>query len=406
MQAHELSEDRGNAALLQGNHGLAASHFLESLKQEPQGVSAAFKLGLCFTELGEPDAAIAVLNVASRAAPGIAEIWHNLGQAFWSKGDFQRAEIYFRLAMQKGGYSRTKMCLGQVLLARGAWEEGWRLAQHGILVDSDHAVGTDYPAWQGQKLEGKLHVWRTEGIGDEILYAGMIPQLLERTDRIVWQCSNKLYPLLKRSFPQVDFRTMVVPYGDEIVAQVPDCVLGGWFRRDERQFPKAPYLVANGRGVFDGETRPVIGISYRSANPKFGQKKSIPLDQWDAVLSCSGTFVDLQYGENQADERVKSIPVDAIDDLDALATAIMGCDLIITVSNTTAHLAAALGKPVWALVSTSGGQRWCWMRDGASTPWYPSVTIYREDGDWDLTMHRVARDLRAATVRMLAQEAA
>ena len=149
---------------------------------------------------------------------------------------------------------------------------------------------------------------------------------------------------------------------------------------------------------------PAIGISWRSGRRGEGASKTIGLADWHAVLRArDAKFVNLQYGDTEAEieqartatgARVFSHPdIDRFNDLDGLAALIDGLDLVITTSNVTAHLAAALGKPVWLAVKKS--PFWYWGTEGAAVPLYPTVRAYRQRdaGDWAPVLGDIATDL-------------
>ena len=126
-----------------------------------------------------------------------------------------------------------------------------------------------------------------------------------------------------------------------------------------------------------------------------GDGKSLTLEALHPVLQIPGfDYVDLQYGDT-VDERVKAESehrimlqhIDEIDNLtniDGLASLIDACDIVISVSNTTAHLAAALGKPVIVLLPNNDALFWYWHRDSGTTPWYPTARMFRrsDTGLW------------------------
>jgi ADP-heptose:LPS heptosyltransferase len=125
-------------------------------------------------------------------------------------------------------------------------------------------------------------------------------------------------------------------------------------------------------------------------------------------LSLPGCrFVDLQYGDTLAERGAVARDlglviehldeVDTTNDLDALAALIGACDLIVTVSNVTAHLAGALGKPALVLLPFGRGRMWFWFKDRDDSPWYPSLRLYRQPcpGDWAGVMQRIAADVQA-----------
>jgi hypothetical protein len=149
-----------------------------------------------------------------------------------------------------------------------------------------------------------------------------------------------------------------------------------------------------------------VGLSWSSANREFGDRKSTALAAWAPLLRVPGlSLIDLQYGdtarERAAVESLQHIrlahldDVDLYHDLDGLAALCAACDLVITVSNVTAHVAGALGTPVWLLAPRARGRLWYWFSGRKDSPWYPSMRIYSQPGlgDWEGLFSEVARDL-------------
>lgn len=152
-----------------------------------------------------------------------------------------------------------------------------------------------------------------------------------------------------------------------------------------------------------------VGLSWRSSNADFGDHKSVPLADWAPILQCPGViFVSVQYGETGADiaraETEAGISVwqdaavDPLRDMDAAAAQIASLDLVITVSNTAAHLAGGLGHPTWLLLPAPGhGLLWYWGIAGEDNRVYPSLRCIRQaaPGDWRPVISRVASELRS-----------
>jgi ADP-heptose:LPS heptosyltransferase len=195
------------------------------------------------------------------------------------------------------------------------------------------------------------------------------------------------------------------------VQQSPAASLAQFFRPSADSFPEAPcYLRADEKraqvyraqlNLAPGER--LVGISWISRNAAIGAHKSSDLSAWSDVLQTPGVrFVNLQYGDTTAERAGTNLlnidGLDLRDDLDGLAALMTACDLVVTVSNTTAHLAGALGVPTWVLVPAGAGKLWYWGQAGDSTPWYPSITIMRQavQGQWQDVFSRVAA--RLATV--------
>ena len=145
-----------------------------------------------------------------------------------------------------------------------------------------------------------------------------------------------------------------------------------------------------------------IGLSWRSGNPRFGTAKSLALTDFEPVLETpNSVFIDLQYGDT-TDERGAlerscgrtlhhDTDIDSLADLDAFAAQVAAMDLVITASNTTAHMAGALGVPCWVLVPTGPGLLWYWFLDRSASPWYPSPRLFRQaaPGDWAPVVQQV-----------------
>ena len=139
----------------------------------------------------------------------------------------------------------------------------------------------------------------------------------------------------------------------------------------------------------------VCGISWRSKNADFGADKSITLEKLTPLLSAPGVdFIDLQYGDT-SDERLafeqthgicirRLDDIDNKNDIDSLAALISACDIVITISNVTAHIAAALGKPTLVMLPNSPSLFWYWHRERTDSPWYPTAVLVRQNqpGEW------------------------
>lgn len=152
----------------------------------------------------------------------------------------------------------------------------------------------------------------------------------------------------------------------------------------------------------------IVGISWHSSNQEFGSLKSVALRDWRGILQVPGVrFVDLQYGdtaaersliEEQAGVRIEHLPdLDLYHDLEGLAALCAAGDLVITVSNVTAHVAGALGSPTWVLLPKANGRLWYWFAGRPDSPWYPSMRMFTQQtpGSWREVLDDVARELAA-----------
>jgi hypothetical protein len=247
-------------------------------------------------------------------------------------------------------------------------------------------------------MRGVLLVWGEQGLGDQILHAGMVPDLGGRAGSVILEAEPRLVPLFARSFPDVK----VIARGPKLFAgaidaQIPSGSVGQFVRTSWDAFPRrrTGYLVADEARVERLRAQvargggAAIGLSWISKNPTHERAKSAALRDFEALMRAPGLrFVDLQYGNTTSERgalardlgvRIEHIDeIDNTNDIDGLAALIAACDAVVTVSNTTAHLAGALGKPVWVLVPHGRAHLWYWFDDGDDSPWYPRVQVRRQ----------------------------
>jgi tetratricopeptide (TPR) repeat protein len=291
-------------------------------------------------------------------------------------------------------WNKSLICLGL-----GRFQEGWPLYEH-RWAGAKGLVPRGYaqPRWSGGRVDGALMIWGEQGLGDEILHASMLPDVMASTPSVVFEVEPRLAPLFARSFPRVTvIACQKELYAGKVDAQEPLASLGRFLRRSFEEFPRREHghLVADAaraqalRQRLASDGRRVIGLSWVSKAPVGGASKSARLADFEALLRLPGCrFVDLQYGDTGEEraalardlgivvERLGDI--DNTNDLDGLAALMCACDAVVTVSNTTAHLAGALGRPTFVMVPHGYARIWYWFHDRSQSPWYPRVEVWRQ----------------------------
>ena len=305
-------------------------------------------------------------------------------------------------------------------LAEGWRDYAWRFTAPQKPVDMQHY---DLPGWDGTDLTSKsLLIWCEQGVGDEIIFSSIVAGVAARAKRCVLQTTSRLVPIFKRSFPTVEVFGSVVPTDIVRTLDVQSSMggLGQWCRPAFRSFPATTdYLKADPGRTADLRAkyrapRPqslVVGLAWRSSGVADAAEKSVGLNQWGAVLTAPGvTFVNLQYGDNREAlaaaraefgvEIVNDTEVDALIDLDGFAAQVNAMDLVISTSNTAAHMAGALGVPTFCMIprALGGGRRWYWFGEGRASPWYRSMTLFRQSqaAVWTDVLGEVGRALADA----------
>lgn len=402
-------------------HAEAIPFFKRGVALQPGNSRPVNNLGDSLVKSGHFEEGIAHLKKALQLDPLYAEAHSNHGMALWGMGQLDDAIGSIRHAIQlEPTLFQARKNLGIVLLMKGDFAEGWSEYEHRPL--NDPAIPRNYtiPRWKGQPLgpNEKLLVWSEQGVGDEILYANMMRDVKARGVNVLWEADPRLIPLFKRSSPDTEFFSRVIPpilnFSPDVVAQVPVASLGQYLRPSAAHFPRGSYLTADtarGKayreqlGLAPGEK--LVGMSWLSKNVAFGANKSTTLSDWAEIFGIPGLkFVNLQYGDTRAERDklkkkfgVELLTIDDLDlreDLDGVAALTAACDLVVTVSNTTAHIAGALGVQTWVMVPVGVGKFWYWGFNTDVTPWYPTASIIRQEVqmDWNPTLQRVADRLR------------
>jgi len=356
--------------------------------------------GNVLMDLGRHAEALESYETALRLRPNDVDILNNRGKVFTQLNRLQEALACFDRALYlQPGHADAQLHMALVQLALGDFINGWKRYEWRWKAPTLSLPPRNFPQprWNGEYVKGTLLAWGEQGLGDEILYSSMAPDLAGHADSVALEVEPRLVKLFARSFPKVCVIGRGEPLPDDIQAQSPLVSLGQYLRPIWDAFPAREHgylvaddgLAANLRRRLTPESEIVVGLSWVSKNPTFGQLKTAQLRDFESVLRLPGCrYVDLQYGDTLTErdafkaatgitvERLKD--VDNTNDIDALAALIAACDLVVTVSNTTAHLAGALGKPTYVFVPASRGRIWYWFTDRGDSPWYPRVRLKRQ----------------------------
>ncbi len=370
------------------------------LKLKPDDTGALNNCGNELILLDRTEEALTCFDRALKLDPGDAETLHNRGSALLLANRYQEALACFAQALAlKPDHAKCHCDFALAQLAAGDLTQGWKEYEWRLKTVNflPNPRNFPQPRWNGEYINGTLLAWGEQGLGDEILYASMVPDLVEHAECVVLQVEPRLAKLFARSFPDVRVTGRGERVPENVKAQSPLASFGQYLRTSWESFPKRErgYLtpdaemVARLRQRLSPKGEVVVGLSWVSKNPSIGNFKTARLGDLDLVLRLPGCrFIDLQYGDTLAErealkqarglvvERLQD--VDNTNDIDALAALITACDLVVTVSNTTAHLAGALGKPTMVFVPFGQARLWYWLHDRDDSPWYPHVRVKRQ----------------------------
>jgi hypothetical protein len=298
-----------------------------------------------------------------------------------------------------------------------AWiEYDWRWQLKNMLPDK---LLSSKPQWDGAKSKFILFIWAEQGIGDQILFSSMLNELRSYVANVIISVDKKLLPIFKRSFPYFNFIDRKQKLSDvNYDYHIPIGSIAKYFRNSIKDFNFCthPYLIVsqeitnNKIQDIKNTKRLVCGISWRSFNNQTGDKKSLSLSKLSPILNIEDiNFLNLQnYPDNLLPSKDDSFDIiqdtlitfenlDLHNNIDNLAFLIDSCDIVITCSNSTAHLSGALNKKTLLLAPFSSGKFWYWNECEGKSIWYPSIKVFYQsrDGGWDNAVNSIAEYLKS-----------
>ena len=311
--------------------------------------------------------------------------------------------------------------LGALLLKRGDFNTGFKLYEYRKKPVITHQYQNRRGSSVGNNIchqPLKILITKEQGIGDNILFASLLPEALAQGNIIYLEVDSRLHRLYKRSFGA---NLHLLENGDSLHQMVFDEIitigsLGNIYRSTKESFDRQPmrFLKADRQEsrqirrefVNRFSAKKIIGISWFSAGTKRqNRKKCIDLNRLiqsiESRRDC--VFVNLQYDwqdssrEEQAEIKLRgnifTPEIDLRNDLDSIASYLDACDTIITVSTSLAHLACALGKDTNILLPLSA--IWHWGSEPERTVWYPTAKLYRQEelDNWEHPLKRLSYDL-------------
>jgi tetratricopeptide (TPR) repeat protein len=421
----EALEGRGRA--LQGlkRYGEALPAYEQALALRPGDADGLLNQGSVLHELRRFDEALASYDRALAMRPDHVDTEYSRAVTLLAMERFEEARASLdRVLARVPDHVKASWAKCQLLLTLGQFAEGWELHDYRWSGSIDgYRAAYGQPRWTGEPVAGTLLIWGEQGLGEQILQAGVVGEAMARAQRTVIEIEPRLVPLYARSFPGATVVAAKPPalYGGHVDAQVAICDLPRIFRRSWDDFPRRDrgFLIADAervrelRGRLARDGRAVVGLSWFSRNPIVGDYKSVPLRELEPLLrNPRCRFVDLQYGDTSAERAVVlrelGIEVEHLDDIDnsqdidGLAALISACDAVVTVSNTTAHLAGGIGRPTWVMLPFGHSGFWYWFRGRPDSPWFPQVRVVRKTvgQTWSALAQIVADEMQNLIARI------
>jgi tetratricopeptide (TPR) repeat protein len=442
----------GAACHRQGRLAEAVAGYREAVRLQPGYAAAHSNLGVALRDQGDVDGAIAAYEQALRLNPGAADAHNNLGNALAQKGQYEAAEMCFRQALRlkpeyaegysnlgnvlrdSGRHAEALACFEQALrlnpdhveshfnralefLRTGNFTAGWAEFEWRWRLKEFHPLSFPQPRWDGSPLAGRtVLLYGEQGLGDTLQFVRFAPLVRQRGGRVILACAASLHPLLART-PGIDQLAPVNGPFPDFDVQTPLLSLGGVLQVTLAHLPaEVPYvfpdpdLVERWGGDLAGLPGFKVGIAWQG-NP--GQRvdrwRSFPLRVFSPLARMPGVrLVSLQKGLGT--EQLRQVPSWPVTDLGSrldegtgafldTAAVMKHLDLVVTCDTAVAHLAGALGVPVWVPLPYAAD--WRYLLEREDSPWYPTMRLFRQTrlGDWAEVFERIAVELASRSGR-------
>ena len=384
-------------------------------------------IGTCYKHENDTETARRYFLEAQARVPPNADIQNNIATLSINEGKPETALKHLDTALSLDkDHAQAHWNKSLCLLEMGDYINGWKEYDWGlkanVRIDRNYTKAP-IPFWDGSKGK-KIVVYGEQGIGDEILFASMLGELIKDSESVVFDCHKKLHKLFAASFPTIDIYPTredenlswpVNPNGSlryQFDAKVAIGSLGNFYRPDLSTFPGTPYIKPSTGSEAEWALRlsklpdrPRVGISWIGGHKRTRiEVRSIALKQLLPILKQDATFISLQYTPCEAElaafEREHEIKIHHFPEAcyspiyDDKAGLVANLDLVITVCTSLVHLAGSMGVPTW--VMTPSRPAWRYRLDMDTMPWYSSVVLFRQASDstdWTPVIQEVAGNL-------------
>lgn len=423
----------GCALRAQGHIALATTVYRRALALNSTHLNLWMHYAACLHDLHQWDEAREAFQMCAKRIPDDPSPLGNIASGYVQQGRPREALEWAEkcLALDPNHHiGRVARCFGN--LGLGRWKAGWVDAEwmygHQVPIRVYRDKDNEEPVWDGSKGQTVV-VQMDQGLGDQIMFAQCLPQLIADSKQVIIECAPRMANLCRRNWPQAIVQpTLKVldlewPKHMAIDAHVHISWLGRFYRNSEADFPRKPYLTADAERVakwkawlaqFPG---PTLGLAWEGGLTHTQRAtRSFPLAEFAPIMGYGGALIDLTYQDHgleiarwnidHPEQQIIKPPVDVndYDDTVALAAAV---DDIVTVTTTLAHVCGALGRHAYVLVPQAPQWRYQYPC-GDGLWWYPegSVEMCRQakgETSWGPTIKRLADKMgRIAELRRVA----
>jgi len=379
-------------------------------------------LGSSYEKIGDIQKAKQFYDDALKLDPNNKMTLNNFAALSFYHGEIVKAEKLYSHAIEMTPNNYEAMYnIAQCQLAQLHFNEGWKNFKFRWMANQFNSpkLVSKLPEFDLNTDKKNLLIWSEQGLGDQILFLRFLKDLEPYIDKLFIKIDKRLHQIIKRTFPKINFINSNKEILESIInCQIPIGDLGSLFIKNagnlkntsKKYITSDPVLSNQLQNTLRTKNKRICGLSWVSKNDDIGSSKSVTLEMLKPILEIKDIiFIDLQYNNTQ-DERNKFLinhgikihkieSIDSFNDLNGVTSLIDACDFIITVSNTNAHIAGALGKKTFLLLPKGKGKLWYWSSLRNKSIWYPSIEIIEQNrpGEWEPVIDNLSKSVEDYT---------
>jgi len=389
--------------------GMAEEYYLKALKIDKLSFYLLNNIAGLYREELSYDKAIDYYKQALLVNPNNAYIYNNLAKIYFDLNNHKEAmKNSFKALEMKNNDGDIQKTISLIYLKDHDFKNGWnyfdgRLDLEDFKEKNNYVKKLNNKVYRSSSLyneRGKFLIVREQGVGDEILYSSMYKDLLNDIDNVVIECDSRLLNLYKRSFPKYSEKFVslgAITNDNEKFKKINNIIyagsLGRYYRKNIKDFKNNSFLKVDKKKFEDMQKKLSIykkkykiGLSWKSFKNKFAVDKSLNLKDFNKIFNSTNCDIfNLQYGDveneiNSFNKKVKNKllsieDLDLYNDFDGIASLLKSLDVFVTISNSTAHLAGALGVKTILIKPENFAVFHYWNQKTDNTPWYHSVRL-------------------------------
>ncbi len=365
--------------------------------------------------------AIKIYNKALDLSPNNQEVLSNIAICYCRENKEREATIYYNKAIKINPYDyKLKYAFCALQLKLNNFTRSWDLFDSRLLIEKNKDKLTNFELVKNNLFENlkinpkdKCLILREQGIGEEILFSSVYQDIIDYFENIKIEADKRLVSVFNRSFQNDVFVEDGYYSKNSKISEFDKVIYAGsmikFFRKKTSDFTNNNYLLARNdvigkykEKLSDYKEKLKVGISWKSVINIYGSLKSLSIKDFEPLFTSDRLIVNLQYGNIESDREYLSSQnkylkifndLDLFNDIEACMGLLKNLDLFITVSNSTAHFAGALGIPTILICPKKSSTYYYWNTDSESSIWYKNIKVLGIENSTSKTIKKVNKIL-------------